>query len=92
MSTVLDQTADLTRPTAPPPPLTMEEVGLVPESVDDLLLKLLYVQGAKTGREITEALALPFDIVDARMLGLQESVCSKSLPRSARTAAATGST
>jgi predicted ATPase with chaperone activity len=72
MSTVLDQAKDLTRPTAPPPPLTMEEVGLVPESVDDLLLKLLYVQGAKTGREITEALALPFDIVDARMLGLQE--------------------
>jgi predicted ATPase with chaperone activity len=56
----------------PMPPQTLKDVGLVPESIDDLLLKMLYVQGAKTGREITEALALPFDIVDARMLGMQE--------------------
>jgi predicted ATPase with chaperone activity len=56
----------------PLPPQTLKDVGLVPESIDDLLLKMLYVQGAKTGREITESIALPFDIIDVRMLGMQE--------------------
>jgi predicted ATPase with chaperone activity len=57
---------------APEPPATLAETGLVPESIDDLLLKTLYVQGARTGRELADALALPFDILDERMLLLQE--------------------
>jgi hypothetical protein len=52
--------------------MTIEETGLVPESLDDLLLKMLYSQGTKTGRELAEALALPFDGLDSRMLMLQE--------------------
>ena len=56
----------------PVPPASLAETGLVPESVDDLLLKMLYVQGAKTGREMTEGIALPFDVIDARLLGMQE--------------------
>ena len=57
---------------APHPPATLEDTGLVPESIDDLLLKTIYIRGAKTGRELTEGIALPFDIIDARLLGLQE--------------------
>lgn len=57
---------------APEPPTTLADTGLVPESIDDLLLKTLYVQGARTGRELAEGLALPFDVLDARMLLLQE--------------------
>ena len=73
MSTVLAQT-EQSPPIAdrPLPPLTMKDTGLVPESVDDLLLKMLYVQGAKTGRELTEAIALPYEIVDERLLNLQD--------------------
>lgn len=73
MSTVLAQT-EQSPPIAdrPLPPLTMKDTGLVPESVDDLLLKMLYVQGAKTGRELTEAIALPYEIVDERLLSLQD--------------------
>ena len=56
---------------APLPPSDIDDTGLVPESIDDLLLKLLYVQGAKTGRELTQAVALPFEIVDERLLLLQ---------------------
>lgn len=73
MSVLLDPTlAGANTHAFPPPPATLQETGLVPESVDDLLLKLVYVQGARTGREMTETLALPFDVVDARLLGLQE--------------------
>jgi predicted ATPase with chaperone activity len=57
---------------APASPETLADTGLVPESIDDLLLKTLYVQGARTGRELAEGLALPFDVLDARMLLLQE--------------------
>jgi predicted ATPase with chaperone activity len=56
----------------PLPPHTLAETGLVPESIDDLLLKTLQVRGARTGRELTENVALPFDVVDERLLLLQE--------------------
>lgn len=72
MSVVVTRTPRPVEDTKPRPPQTLQDVGIVPESIDDLLLKTLYVQGAKTGREITEGLALPFDIVDARMLLMQE--------------------
>ena len=72
MSTVKEAPAAAAPPACPAPPATIEETGLIPESLDDLLLKMLYVQGTKTGRELAEALALPFDGLDARMLMLQE--------------------
>jgi predicted ATPase with chaperone activity len=73
MSSTITQAA-LTTVSAdrPMPPLTINDSGLVPESIDDLLLKTLYVQGAKTGRELTDNIALPFEIVDERLLALQE--------------------
>ena len=57
---------------APPAPRTLEETGLTGEAVDELLLKTLYVQGARTGREVTESMALPFAIVDERLVMLQQ--------------------
>lgn len=60
------------RPLAPPPPRTLEDIGLSGETVDELLLKILYVQGAKTGRELTDVIAIPFHIVDERLVQLQQ--------------------
>jgi predicted ATPase with chaperone activity len=57
---------------APPAPHSLEDTGLTGEAVDDLLLKTLYVQGVRTGRELTESIALPHSLVDERMLVLQQ--------------------
>jgi predicted ATPase with chaperone activity len=57
---------------APPAPRSLEDAGLTGEAVDDLLLKTLYVQGVRTGRELTESIALPHALVDERMLLLQQ--------------------
>lgn len=55
----------------PQPPETLAETGLSRESITDLILKILYVQGARTGNHLTEAVCLPFDIVDDILLELQ---------------------
>src|SRR4029450_4475130 len=63
------------RPRAPPrPPLpeTIEATGLSVEFVVDLLLKTLYVQGARTGQQLMETVQLPFPFVDDLLLGLQQ--------------------
>jgi predicted ATPase with chaperone activity len=59
------------RSTAPPPPETVEETGLTPEAIVELLLKTLYVQGARSGQELVDAIRLPFQIVDEQLLRLQ---------------------
>jgi hypothetical protein len=72
MSTVMHAPMEGPELGCPVPPDSLEETGLIPESIDDLLLKMLYSQGTKTGRELAESLALPFDGLDARMLMMQE--------------------
>jgi hypothetical protein len=57
---------------APPAPQTLEEAGLTGEAVDELLLKTLYVQGVRTGRELTTSIALPHPLVDDRLMLLQQ--------------------
>jgi predicted ATPase with chaperone activity len=59
-------------PLRPPVPDTVEDTGLSPEFITDLLLKTLYVQGARTGQQLMEVVRLPFDFVDHRMLDLQQ--------------------
>jgi predicted ATPase with chaperone activity len=59
-------------PAGPPPPVTLEDTGLSGEAVDELILKTLYVQGAQTGRELAGVIALSFDIVDGRLVPLQQ--------------------
>lgn len=55
----------------PPVPETLEDTGLSPAFVSDLLLKTLYLQGARTGREIEAFLRLPFLLMDSELLDLQ---------------------
>ncbi len=64
--------ADAVRSAAPPPPASLAESGLSQEAVNELLLKLLYTQGARKGQEIAETICLPFAIVDDVLLRLQE--------------------
>jgi predicted ATPase with chaperone activity len=65
----LDQHPDATEP---PVPESVNDTGLSEEFIVDLLLKTLYVQGARTGRQLTAALRLPFTFVDDRLLTLQQ--------------------
>lgn len=56
----------------PPVPETVGDTGLTEEFIVDLLLKTLYVQGARTGQQLTAAVRLPFAFVDDRLLSLQQ--------------------
>jgi hypothetical protein len=59
-------------PVPPPAPRSLAEAGLTGEAVDDLLVKTLYVSGVRTGRELTESIALPHALVDERLMLLQQ--------------------
>ena len=59
-------------PRRPPLPETLEATGLSAEFVVDLLVKTLYVQGARTGQQLMETIKLPFTFVDDQLLGLQQ--------------------
>lgn len=55
----------------PPVPRAWSDTGLAPEAVSDLTVKALYTLGPKTGREITDRIRLPFDLLDDLLLDLQ---------------------
>jgi predicted ATPase with chaperone activity len=59
-------------PRVPPVPQQVEDTGLSNEFITDLILKVLYVQGARTGHQLTEAICLPFPFVDEQVLSLQQ--------------------
>lgn len=59
-------------PMAPPVPMTLAATGLTPETVSDLLLKMLYSQGARTGQQLCDAIRIPFPLIDERLLDLQQ--------------------
>lgn len=67
----LDQFNDGASPACPLAPETIADTGLSPEAITELLLKTLYVQGARSGQELVEAMCLPFAIVDELLLTLQ---------------------
>src|ERR671910_578580 len=58
--------------TAPPVPDTLVDTGLSADAVRDLILKVFYVQGARTGHYLSEFLRLPFALVDEELLTLQQ--------------------
>ena len=68
--------SDLTQPRdrlpAPPVPETGADTGLLPEAIADLLLKTLYVQGARSGQQLVEFICLPFPLVDEQLMRLQQ--------------------
>ncbi|MET0396553.1 MAG: ATP-binding protein [Longimicrobiaceae bacterium] len=76
MSTVLAPPAGAAgppaRPAVPPVPATLAATGISEEAIVDLLLKSLYVQGARTGQQLADSVALPFDLLDELLLPLQQ--------------------
>jgi predicted ATPase with chaperone activity len=56
----------------PPVPESVRDTGLSEEFIFDLLLKTLYVQGARTGQQLTASVRLPFAFVDDRLMSLQQ--------------------
>lgn len=56
----------------PPVPEELEDTGLTAPTVSDLLLKTLYRSGARKGRELEDALRIPFSILDDLLLDLQQ--------------------
>ena len=70
-ATELDPFASV-REVRPQPPATVEDTGLPAEFIADLLLKTLYVQGARTGQQLVDVIKLPFPFVDGRLLDLQQ--------------------
>jgi predicted ATPase with chaperone activity len=56
----------------PPPPETLADTGLGEAAILGLILKLLYIQGARTGEQIAGVLRLPFAFVDDQLLTLQQ--------------------
>lgn len=56
----------------PPVPDTLADTGLLADAVRDLILKVLYVQGGRTGHYLSEFLRLPFALVDEELLTLQQ--------------------
>ena len=57
---------------SPPTPETVAATGLSGEFIVDLLLKTLYVQGARSGQHLTDMIRLPFDFVDDQLMSLQQ--------------------
>jgi predicted ATPase with chaperone activity len=55
----------------PPPPEKLADTGLSADAVRDLLLKVLYVQGSRSGQYLADFLRLPFPLVDEELLTLQ---------------------
>jgi predicted ATPase with chaperone activity len=60
---------DIRRPT---PPRDLSDTGLSAEFIAELVLKVLYVQGARTGYQVVEVVRLPFEFLDQRLLDLQQ--------------------
>ncbi|MGH7525158.1 MAG: ATP-binding protein [Gemmatimonadales bacterium] len=56
----------------PPVPETVRDTGLSSEFITDLLLKTMYSQGSRTGQQLMDAVRLPFQFVDDRLLDLQQ--------------------
>ena len=51
-------------PTPPPPPATMAETGLHPDTLAQLMLKTL-VAGESSGTQLADSLRLPYTVLDA---------------------------
>ena len=65
MTPVAAATAEkLTAPTPPPPPNTIEETGLHPDTLNQLLLKTL-VAGESSGTGLADKLRVPYAVLDS---------------------------
>jgi DNA-binding MarR family transcriptional regulator len=83
---------------APPVPETLEDTGLTPSLVQQLILKKMYSKGDMLGRELSEALGLKFSLIEGiidffkqqhfieakRSLGMGNSTVSFALTETGR--------
>jgi predicted ATPase with chaperone activity len=56
----------------PPSPEKLADTGLSADTLRDLLLKVLYVQGSRSGQYLADFVRLPFPMVDEELLTLQQ--------------------
>ena len=68
----LDEPSLALNESTPPVPDTLADTGLSADVVRDLILKLFYAQGARTGSYLSEFLRLPFALIDEELLTLQQ--------------------
>jgi hypothetical protein len=59
----LEDRTTVAQPTPPPPPATLEETGLHPDTLAQILLKTL-VAGEASGTALSEKLRLPYSVLD----------------------------
>jgi hypothetical protein len=65
MTTIIDNPVSVVKqPTPPPPPATVAESGLHPDTLSQLLLKTL-LNGEATGSNLAERMCLPYSLLDA---------------------------
>jgi hypothetical protein len=57
---------------APPLPETLDDTGLTPGFVADLLLRTLLARGASTGEQLARVVRLPFTVIDEVLVPLQQ--------------------
>jgi hypothetical protein len=60
---MLDRNPTLPQPTPPPPPATIEETGLHPDTLAQILLKTL-VAGEASGTSLSEKMRVPYSVLD----------------------------
>ena len=63
---------EITEGVRPPVPENLEDTGLSQAMVSDLIVKTLYLQGARTGMQLEAFLRLPFAILDPMLMELQQ--------------------
>jgi predicted ATPase with chaperone activity len=72
LAQALPATGGTDMPEAPPPPETLADTGLGAGFVQDLLLKVLYSQGARLGQQLADTVCLPLVLVDEQLHLLQQ--------------------
>ncbi|MFQ5890175.1 MAG: ATP-binding protein [Gemmatimonadota bacterium] len=64
--------AEASPPAVPRVPESIADTGLSAGMISDLLIRTLYVQGARTGAQLRRVLGLPFSLLDEELLSLQQ--------------------
>lgn len=63
---------DRSGPQAPPMPQSIEETGLKPAYVSDLILKTLYAYGSQSGELLSQRILILYSLIDEELLALQQ--------------------
>jgi hypothetical protein len=63
LAAVAERLEARTQPTPPPPPATIDETGLHPDTLSQLMLKTL-IAGETSGTQLAERMRLPYSVLD----------------------------